>query len=114
MEALVYFIVWAVFIFLMMRFGCGSHILGKGHSHDPSPNETEKSSTQQLSWVPPDTDIDPVCKESVATDTAKSSVHDGSVYYFCSRDCREVFEAAPDLYVGSGDVTQKELEFSNA
>ena len=31
MEALLYFALWAGFIFLMMRFGCGAHIMGHGH-----------------------------------------------------------------------------------
>ena len=31
MEALLYFAVWAAFIFLMMRFGCGAHVMGHGH-----------------------------------------------------------------------------------
>ena len=33
MEALVYFAVWAALIFVMMRFGCGAHVLGHGHHH---------------------------------------------------------------------------------
>jgi YHS domain-containing protein len=26
--------------------------------------------------------------------------HEGTTYYFCSRDCREEFEAAPEDYIG--------------
>ena len=33
MEALVYFVIWGVFIFLMMRMGCGSHVMGHSHRH---------------------------------------------------------------------------------
>ena len=44
--------------------------------------------------------MDPVCGKTVRTDKAKSLVYDGSVFYFCSRECRERFEAAPHLYVG--------------
>jgi YHS domain-containing protein len=50
--------------------------------------------------MPPETDVDPVCGKTAHTDRAKSSVHDGIVYYFCSHECREHFEAAPHLYVG--------------
>ncbi len=56
---------------------------------------------EQLRWVPPETDVDPVCGKTVHTQGAKSAVHDGTVYYFCSRECREQFEAAPHLYVGT-------------
>lgn len=32
MQTLMYFLFWGTFFFLMMRFGCGTHILGHGHS----------------------------------------------------------------------------------
>lgn len=100
MEALIYFALWAGLIFLMMRFGCGAHIMGHGHRHHGARDKGTPQSADEIRWVPPETDVDPVCGKTVHTDTAKSSVHDGMVYYFCSRECRERFEAAPDLYVG--------------
>lgn len=114
MEALLYFIIWAAIIVLMMRFGCGAHIMGRGHGHGQSQNEPGKSGNPQLSWVPPVKDVDPVCSKTVTTDTAKSSVYAGNVYFLCSRECREVFEAAPDLYVGGGDANQQGSEHSHA
>jgi YHS domain-containing protein len=30
--------------------------------------------------------------------TAKTAVHQGQDYYFCSQNCREKFEAAPASY----------------
>ncbi len=39
MEALVYFIIWAAAIFVMMRFGCGAHVMGHGRKH----GQTEES-----------------------------------------------------------------------
>jgi YHS domain-containing protein len=68
----------------------------------------------KLRWVPPVEDPDPVCGEMVTTDKAKPSVYAGTVYYFCSRECREVFEAAPHFYVGCGDAEQRNLEHSHA
>lgn len=98
MEFLIYFLVWAGLIFLMMRFGCGAHVMGHGQkTSDRAGNED--GVTDSLRWEPPDSDTDPVCGKTVRTDRAKSSVHDGMVYYFCSRECRERFEAAPDLYL---------------
>ena len=31
MNELAYFMFWAVILFLMMRFGCGAHVIGRGH-----------------------------------------------------------------------------------
>ena len=100
METLLYFAFWAALIFLMMRFGCGAHVMGHGHGKRGANGKSPASSSDQLRWVPPETDVDPVCGKTVHTDKARSSVHDGSVFYFCSRECRERFEAAPALYVG--------------
>ena len=110
MSALLWFAIWGVVIFLMMRFGCGAHVLGHGHEGASGGPDGGK-----LRWVPPETDVDPVCGKTVKTADGKPSVFDGHVYYFCSRDCREVFEAAPGLYVGDGRKGEAEqLEGSHA
>jgi YHS domain-containing protein len=114
MEQLFFFIIWGGIIFLMMRFGCGAHIMGHRHGKAQAQNEHGKGEDPEVRWVPPKKDTDPVCGKTVATDKAKPSVHDGNVYYFCSRECREVFEAAPDLYLGGGDHNRPKLEHSHA
>jgi YHS domain-containing protein len=101
MEALIYFLLWAGVIFLMMRFGCGAHVMGHGDGQHGQKDTGPEARRSDMRWVPPETDTDPVCGKTVRTGQAKPSVHDGMVYYFCSRECRERFEAAPDLYVGS-------------
>lgn len=78
MEALFYFAVWAGVIFLMMRFGCGAHIMG--HGKGQAENKSRQAGGPKLRWVPPTKDNDPVCGKTVSTDKAKSSVHDGNVY----------------------------------
>lgn len=98
METLIYFLLWGVLIFVMMRFGCGAHVMGHGHRRGRQQDKTE-SSGGDVRWVPPEKDRDPVCGMTVATATSKSSLHDGRVYYFCSADCREKFEAQPAIYV---------------
>lgn len=121
MEALLYFIFWAALFFLMMRLGCGAHVMGRGHGgHDHgSPESPRQTPNSELRWIPPEKDRDPVCGEVVTTASAKPSVHDGTVYYFCSRECREQFEVAPQLYVGgtTSDTghteTGKEMERSH-
>jgi len=88
-----YFLGWAALIFVMMRYGCGAHVLGHGHgrgSHDDG------------HWTAQDRAVAPVCRMTIATDAAKSALHAGRVYYFCSAECRDQFAAATDSYT-SGD-----------
>ncbi len=110
---------WGALIFLMMRFGCGAHMMGRGHGHgrhgnDSPSNEPANDARPQLRWIPPSQDVDPVCGKTVTPDGAKSSVHAGNVHYFCSRECREIFEAAPDTYIGGGDANETKSEHSHA
>ncbi|WP_119419735.1 YHS domain-containing protein [Desertibaculum subflavum] len=99
MEALLYFALWAGLIFLMMRFGCGAHVMGHGRGRHGSHESGGARDAETLHWVPPDTDVDPVCGKTVRPEAAKPSVHDGIVYYFCSGECRGLFEAAPEIYL---------------
>ncbi len=94
MSGLLWFAIWGAAIFLMFRFGCGAHVMGQ--AEDP----IETDGADRPVWVPPETDKDPVCEKIVKTADARSSVFDGHVYYFCSRECREIFEAAPETYLG--------------
>jgi YHS domain-containing protein len=114
MESLLYVALWGGLIFLMMRFGCGAHVMGHGHGKKSESDGATGAGDQELRWVAPKKAVDPVCRKSVATESAKPSVFDGNVYYFCSRECREVFEAAPDVYLGGEqrDAT-RQLEHSN-
>jgi YHS domain-containing protein len=115
MEALIYFAVWAVAIFLMMRFGCGAHVMGHSRRNHQGEASDPREGAETLRWIAPKKAVDPVCGKSLSTADAKPSVVDGFVYYFCSRECREVFEAAPELYVGEGggDDT-RQVEHSHA
>lgn len=122
MESILPYVIWGGLIFLMMRFGCGSHMFGHrqddrtqaGHgAHDggpahsccaPAPDDVLKSRWEGRSRLPaPAGQRDPVCGKTVTVDAAKTSFYAGSVHYFCSRDCREIFEAAPEAYL-SGDA----------
>jgi len=109
MENLIYFAVWAVFLFLMMRMGCGAHIMGRGRDRGAGRDDGAGAR-----WSPPERDTDPVCGKVVPTAKAKPSIHDGRAYYFCSRDCREIFEAAPEHYNGAGQDGANAVEHSHA
>ncbi len=112
MSSLIYFLIWGALIFLMLRFGCGRHVMG--HRHHGGTTDTTGSHSDGLRWTPPETDVDPVCGKTVRPRDAKPSVYDGLVYYFCSRECRERFEAAPDLYVGpQADTQPKQLDHAH-
>ncbi|MEO8385357.1 MAG: YHS domain-containing protein [Betaproteobacteria bacterium] len=100
-QNVVYFLVWAGLFFVMMRFGCGSHIMGHGHRHSGS------HAHDRGSWTPPEGAVDPVCGMTVATATAKSAVNGSHIFYFCSQECREKFEVAPASYVGANDPPPK-------
>jgi YHS domain-containing protein len=100
MQTLLYFAIWAGLFFLMMRFGCGSHVMGHGHAGHEGQGDAATPDTGAARWMPPETDIDPVCRTSVRTDAAKSSVYRGTVYYFCSAKHRDAFEADPERYIG--------------
>lgn len=100
MEVLLYFAVWAALAYLMLRTGCAAGASGEG-SGKGQRNHGHGSGSPQLRWVPPETDVDPVCGETVRPATAKPSVVDGMVFYFCSRECRERFEIAPQTYLSS-------------
>ena len=105
MGTLLYIALWGAFIFFMMRFGCGAHVMGHGHGgHGSSTDGGSKSSG--LRWVPPEKDTDPVCGMTVATKDAKSAVYEGAVYYFCSPACRDKFEAVPTSYLAGSDHSQ--------
>ena len=85
-----------------------------GHGHGQHDSKDASSGRESLRWVAPATDIDPVCRKTVNTDTAKSAVYAGRVYYFCSNEDRDRFEAAPQLYVGpKAKQEPKQMEYSH-
>jgi len=103
MNSLLYFALWAGLIFVMMRFGCGAHVMGHGghrrrHRHDADEQ------------IPPMKATDPVCGKTVETATAKPSAHNGHIHYFCSQTCREKFEASPETYLKTPPAPQQTTE----
>ena len=107
MSTLAYFLLWGAFIFLMMRFGCGAHVLGHGHHRDGT-----KANSTPL-WVPPSTAVDPVCGMTVEPAKAKSALSEGHVFYFCSEGCRETFEASPKSYSRGTAGLPQNMELSD-
>ena len=75
METLLYFVLLAAFFFLMMRFGCGAHVMGHGHGRHEGHNSGSVPSAG-AHWIATTTEVDPVCGRTVRTDMAKSSIID--------------------------------------
>lgn len=96
MKGVLSLLLFAVLFFVMMRFGCGAHML-HGHSH---------SSRGQGKGAGVDRDIDPVCGMKVASDAGYSKVHAGVRLPFCSRKCLDQFDADPDRYLGLTSIKE--------
>jgi len=84
MEGLGSLLLIAVLFFLMMRFGCGAHIMHGSHSHG---NHKD---------VKP---IDPVCNMEVETEQGYGKMFQGTLYRFCSKNCLNKFDADPERYL---------------
>ncbi|MGH8210392.1 MAG: YHS domain-containing protein [Steroidobacteraceae bacterium] len=107
---ILYFLLWASAFAVMMRLGCGAHVLGHGRGHGDSSGDGGNVSGSGSASKVSEQSTDPVCGMSVPTATAKTAVHAGQVYYFCSLSCREKFETTPATYqlprIGEGSATQ--------
>jgi YHS domain-containing protein len=92
MQGLFSLLMFAAFFYLMMRFGCGAHMVHGHGGHEPrgSPEGNTK---------------DPVCGMNVAAGAGYSKIHQGRQYRFCSRKCLDQFDAEPKVYVaGTGGM----------
>jgi YHS domain-containing protein len=89
MDGLLSLLLFAGFFYLMMRFGCGAHMVHGGHGGHHEERQGR----------------DPVCQMVVDPSEGYSKKFAGRDYRFCSRTCLDTFEAEPQRYVsqeGSG------------
>ena len=95
MNGLFSFLLFAVFFYLMMRFGCGAHMVhgdhgghaGHGSGAGPGMGGAEAK--------------DPVCGMEVQPGQGYTKMQDGREYRFCSRKCLDNFETDPAKYIAS-------------
>lgn len=91
MRGLLTLLLYAAFFYLMMRFGCGAHMVHGhgGHDHEGhgAGGPVEGSAK------------DPVCGMVVAPGQGYTKNYQGQVLHFCSRKCLDSFEAEPQRYV---------------
>jgi YHS domain-containing protein len=84
---------------LMMRYGgCGAHAFGHAHSNGGSGSGSGHAALGGGQSASTDRNVDPVCGMTVEKASAKTAIHEGQIYYFCSQNCLEKFEAAPASY----------------
>jgi len=89
-KSLLSFLLWGGLFFLMMRYGCGAHIMG-GRGHHGGHGKSDDMTKGQTN--------DPVCGMAVDRDkSTAASVYRGQTYYFCSASCRDKFEKEPAKY----------------
>jgi YHS domain-containing protein len=94
MSGLTSFLIFALLFFLMMRVGCGAHV---GHGHHGG-HDDQQAGPGGVGGGSLMASVDPVCGMRVEGDTGYARMYRGAAYRFCSRDCLDKFDAAPDQY----------------
>jgi YHS domain-containing protein len=97
MDGLLSLLVFAVLFYVMMRFGCGAHMVHGRHGRHGSHGTGEPGGPRHT---------DPVCGMNVAPDKGYGKMHEGALYRFCSRGCLDKFEAEPQRYLTRPQETQ--------
>jgi YHS domain-containing protein len=82
-------LLYAGFFYLMMRFGCGAHMIhGHGGHGEHEAHGGQGSSSK-----------DPVCGMTVGPGEGYTKYHEGRELRFCSKKCLDKFDAEPQRYV---------------
>jgi len=84
MGGLVWLLVYAVLFYLMMRYGCGAHMVHGHAGHGVGQEGPAK---------------DPVCGMTVEASQGYTKNHENLLVRFCSRSCLDKFEADPQHYL---------------
>lgn len=93
MEGLGSFLLFAVFFYIMMRFGCGAHRVHGGHGEKDADHDHIKVKGDKAQK------IDPVCGMTVRSESGYGKMHEGHLYRFCSKKCLDRFDADPAPYL---------------
>ncbi|MFC1664852.1 YHS domain-containing protein [Pseudomonadota bacterium] len=84
MDGLSSFLLFAVLFYVMMRFGCGAHMVHGRHG-----KHTESKPK----------DIDPVCGTEIKIEEGYGKMENGTLYRFCSKECLDSFDNNPGQYI---------------
>jgi len=96
MEGLGSLLLFALMFYLMMRFGCGAHMIHGHGSHAGHHAGGEMQGGQK----------DPVCGMDVAEGSGYAKMHEGPSLRFCSRKCLDKFEQSPESYMTPSGATR--------
>lgn len=89
MRGLLPLLIYAALFYLMMRFGCGAHMVhGHGGHGQHNDSGTDGGSAK-----------DPVCGMLVEPGQGYAKGQEGRLLHFCSRNCLDKFEAEPQRYL---------------
>lgn len=91
MDGFLSFLFIAGFFYLMMRFGCGAHIMQGQHGK---------------AEATPSKHIDPVCGKDVPPNEGYGKMHEGNLYRFCSRKCLDAFDDEPQRFLPESSETE--------
>lgn len=83
MEGTLWLLIYAALFYVMMRYGCGAHMV-HGHGNHGAANRAGPPGRK-----------DPVCGMDVSPDSGYSRVYQGREYRFCSRTCLDQFDRDP-------------------
>lgn len=92
MEGLLWYLILGGLFYVMMRYGCGAHMI---HGHGGHAGHGCGGGEH----------VDPVCGMTVAAEQGYGKMHQGTLYWFCSRSCLDKFESDPDKYLHPSDDT---------
>lgn len=96
MEGLGSLLLFAILFYVMMRFGCGAHMVHGHGGHGGSGHANGKF-------------IDPVCGKEVEPDQGYGMMYEGDLYRFCSRQCLDQFDSQPTLFVHKHHSVETEV-----
>jgi YHS domain-containing protein len=91
MRGLLPLLIYAAFFYLMMRFGCGAHMVHGHGGHGQAGHDGESSTGGAAK--------DPVCGMTVEAGQGYSKNHEGRTLHFCSKKCLDKFDAEPQRYL---------------
>lgn len=94
MEGVLSLLLFAAVFYVMMRFGCGAHMVHGHAGHGDHKPEADSASARAAT--------DPVCGMTVSGDQGYTKMHDGRQYRFCSKVCLDKFESNPQIYAAGG------------
>lgn len=86
------FIIFAGIFYVMMRYGCGAHMI-HGHHGGHGKHKHKHNHSDDVKH------IDPVCGMDVDIDKGYGKMHEGTLYRFCSRNCLDKFDSEPGKYL---------------